>query len=794
MKKTIRLLAIILLSIFQGQSIVAQNYAPGTDIIGFGYDVFGEYANQKSKKSYCLFEYKQYSNQMIGNKTYSVPQKVIIENISEHIIKTVSGESVREYASNLSAQVGLAYDGLFFSGSVNSSISQSTSGSTMSYYFTYMDANTKWRISLDTRNIDALKTMLEPQFKIDIDNMDPAELFETYGTHYIASAYLGGRADYNSISTISENTVTRDIELAVEAKYKSVSGNTALSSSNQNTLKNAKTETKLRVIGGNSEYANNIADPVTYEKWASGIADMPVLCDFDNKSLRPIWEFASTPKRKNQLQAEFEKLLKKYPLPAEIAQSIRFTNKFFFVKNKADGLYMDMKGYHLYAEAKSGRVQCFEKDVNDQGVQGADRFIKVIGHATESDYVFLQPQHSDFVMDIAGGAKTAGAQVQLWDKGVNNAGQMFKLVAVENEKNTYYVQVKSSGLYLTGNGKNAITQEALTNADKQKWVFEPANPYVEMAPPPAEKYAIQNVMGKRFIDVPGANKNAQMKNALLQLWDMDHDPDRYMIFHKSTISNYFVIQPMHSAYVWDIEGESKENTARLQLWERHDRDGQLFSFEFAGEPLTYFIVNKRSGKVIDASNTHVGTNGCPLIQYDKHGGDNQKWKLYMAPMWHMPPAGQNFYIKCSYSDKYFDLGGADTENNINGKELITWNLDGGGDRIFKIISANAHSWVNIQIQNGGRFVSIPSNRSENGVSLIIHDKTNGNDQKFAIMPTSPTTFVLRTNNWKAVDVEGGTVTENGKRILQWDTHFGASQQFQLIYADGPNKGQVYRFF
>lgn len=108
-----------------------------------------------------------------------------------------------------------------------------------------MDSNTKWRISLDTRNMDKLKSILEPQFKQDIDNMEVMKLFETYGTHYIASAYIGGRADFTSISTMSGSTKTSDISLAVEAKYKAVSGNKNLEKKYSETLSNSKQRQNL---------------------------------------------------------------------------------------------------------------------------------------------------------------------------------------------------------------------------------------------------------------------------------------------------------------------------------------------------------------------------------------------------------------------------------------------------------------------------------------------------------------------------------------------------------------------
>ena len=212
MKK--QLIAIIFAVIYS-LNLSAQTQTPGLDVLGYGYDVFGNYADQASKKRYCLFKYSNFRNIPIGSSQYSVPQYVFLENISKHKITTVSGESMREYSKSQSATVGLEADAMFFSASVNTSFNSSQSGSERYFYYTYRDANTKWRISFDERSYDNLSEMLDPQFKKDLISMAPDRLFELYGTHYIARAYLGGRADFNTTSKITKQTNTKEITIAV---------------------------------------------------------------------------------------------------------------------------------------------------------------------------------------------------------------------------------------------------------------------------------------------------------------------------------------------------------------------------------------------------------------------------------------------------------------------------------------------------------------------------------------------------------------------------------------------------
>ncbi len=777
------IIAVLMLSLVTNE-VKAQTQTPGLDVLGFGYDVFGQYADQSSTKEFCLFTYSGFTNKPIGSNTYSVPKLVQLKNISKHITKTVSGSSLREYSKSLSAEVGLSVDAMFFSGSINSSYSQSSSGQTAHYYFTYMDANTKWRVSLDNRNIEALKAMLDPQFKKDLNNpnVSPANLFETYGTHYVASAYLGGRADYTSVSDVSQNTNTQDIAVAVEAEYKAVSGNSKLSKSQSETLKNAKTTTKLVVTGGNSEFANDISDPVTYEKWASGIATMPVLCDFDKNSLRPIWELCNSSTRKAQLKAEFAKMLKKHPLPAAMSGALRVRNKVFFIASEADGLYIDIPGYHFDAQRKNGtKVSIFPKDNREAGLQGIDRFIKVIPHATEPDYVFLQPQHSDLVLDVRGGSKNAGTKIQLWNVGNNNVAQMFKLIVVDGKSNTYYIQNKNSGLYLTSHGKNQqLTQEKITKAKNQQWKFEPARAEDMASMRTNLAFAFKNVAANRYMDLAGTGASAKTKDSHIILWDMDYFPDRYAQLFKSNIDNYYYVQQMHSKYVWDIESGEKTNGAKLQLWDKNSKEGQLFRFIYAGSAMTFKIENRGSKKYLDANNSAISQNGCPIQIWDGNGQKNQLWKLEPLKEWYAPEKPVKVKIKVAFSNKYLDIEGSGANAKVNGKKLQIWDMDNGADRFFTIKRSGDHSWIWFEL-NGGKHIDVWHEQvNVNKTPLQVWDAHNGKSQKFAIHPTGRYTCMIVSQGWKALTVRDSKISENGSDIILWNQHYGSSQQFQLI--------------
>ena len=787
-------LLVVVILIFLSGNVFGQTQTPGLDILGYGYDVFGNYADQASKKKYCLFNYTNFTNVPIGSNQYSVPEYVFLENISKHKVSTVSGESMREYSKSQSASVGLGVDGMFFSASINTSFSESNSGSVRHYYYTYRDANTKWRISFDERDYDNLDKILNPRFKQDLATMDPAKLFDLYGTHYISSAYLGGRADYNTVSDVSSSTKTSDIAVAVEASYGAVNGSASVSESQENTLKNSKTKEKLTFTGGNSEFANNISDPVAYQNWASGIAKMPVLCDFDKNSLKPIWNFCVDPKRKEALKAEFAKMVKAHPLPPAMSGSLKASNQVFFVSSEADGLYIDLPGYHFDAQRKNGTaVSTSPKDNQEAGLQGIDRFIKVIPHAIESDYVFLQPQNSDLVLDVVGGSTDPGTVVHLWDMDGNNVAQMFKLVEVDGKKDTYFLENKNSKLYLTshGNGKQ-ITQEAVTKEENQQWRFEPAQASDMASMRTNRGFSFQNVEGKRYMDLAGDGIKTKTKDGHIVLWDMHSAPDRYAQLHKSNLDGYYYVQQMHSKYVWDIEGGKTNNGAKLQLWDQKNTKAQQFKFIYADSAMTFKIENRGSGKYIDASSKGLDQNGCPVQIWDRHEGENQKWKLEILPEWYTPEKPLKVKVKVAYTNKYWDIEGPGSNAKVNGKKLQIWSMDNGEDRFFTVKKSGDYDWIWFEM-DGGKRISVNNGQiNVNRTGFVIWDAGNDDSQKYAIHPTSKNTCIIISKGWKAFEVRGGKekINENGSDIILWDQNYGASQQFQLI---DPATGQAIDF-
>lgn len=124
--------------------------------------------------------------------------------------------------------------------------------------------------------------------------------------------------------------------------------------------------------------------------------------------------------------------------------------------------------------------------------------------------------------------------------------------------------------------------------------------------------------------------------------------------------------------VFDIEGNSLNQGARLIQWPYHGGSNQMFTFEPLGDG-SYKIISKRSGLVLDVSGGSTA-QGAQIIQWPFHGGDNQRFFIDDAAV------GQ-YRIRSKKSNLVLDVAGASMSQ---GAPVIQWPKNGGANQIFGI--------------------------------------------------------------------------------------------------------------
>ncbi|SRR6056297_353568 len=149
-------------------------------------------------------------------------------------------------------------------------------------------------------------------------------------------------------------------------------------------------------------------------------------------------------------------------------------------------------------------------------------------------------------------------------------------------------------------------------------------------------YYIRCVANQKYLDIPGYGHRASKDNgADVQLWNLDKGMDRRVKFIPAG-NGYYHIRFQHAKMNMDVHGcysgewfcgtYKDEKGANVQIWSAGSSKPQEWKLDQIN-PGEFRIINRYSGKVLDANGHRLNDNGCEVQQWDWHGGDNQLWEL-----------------------------------------------------------------------------------------------------------------------------------------------------------------------
>ncbi|TAJ08117.1 hypothetical protein DMA11_21730 [Marinilabiliaceae bacterium JC017] len=309
-------------------------------------------------------------------------------------------------------------------------------------------------------------------------------------------------------------------------------------------------------------------------------------------------------------------------------------------------------------------------------------------------------------------------------------------------------------------------------------------------------YSIFNVGLGKYMEVNEAWTAPFDDEKIMTFSSSSNNPDSYFFIDKKT--KYFTIQPMNCKCTIGPSGKHHLIPIVVTHTTNNLTACDLLFEPVPGKKETYYIkVPKRNTYLIGCKNT-LNTNH-NLIETNTYVDESsrkipdntrQQWKLVkLSDHYAYVNPNQKFMIKSATSDHYWDLkGDSDNSTNKNGTTLwLSREMLHTNDKRYKL-KRDQGNWVYIQVQNGGRNINVDKgNLNRKGQPLELWDrKSDLTGQRFAIIPTSPTTCVI-------VTYTGLALQDIDRKIKQTTLNFTPRQHWKLIYADGPNKGKTYSF-
>lgn len=311
----------------------AQVRASIEDFLGKGYKGYQFYANPKSC-TLPLFD-------------LSASDAVSIQKAPSYRGRFVSGESLSEFYNAFSANISVSGSYNKFSGEITSNFTNSVLNNRSHSFIASHITQTYYRLILS----DAAPLL--PQVETDLQQMEPTQLWDKYGTHYLQSIYIGGRISFSSYIDRAKIEQGYDLEATVEAAYlEFVKGKASAGTVNKSVFDQVVRNREVDVMGGDPAKANSIMDGSgqasdAFNAWSASVPAYMSISDFADNGLIPIYELVADPERHALLKAAWTTymadntaaVLKQAP-PKPVKK-----DAFFYLKS-SDGRYYSQAPYN----------------------------------------------------------------------------------------------------------------------------------------------------------------------------------------------------------------------------------------------------------------------------------------------------------------------------------------------------------------------------------------------------------------------------------------------------------------
>lgn len=274
--------------------------------IGFGYDIFGKYADYESKKTGQFFDYGK-----IRQEEERSGRKLIVNEKMSNIDSVIhEGRTVSELGKSFKLEAGLSTKIFQFSAEINAAFSTQHEEMHESEFaqYSYTALTRRQYFDMECFNQPEKYMTSNAWSAINGTNRRYAgsegikNLIADYGTHIIALARLGGRVDYSMTIRTSEIKDSYDLDAFLKIGYGGFFDiEVEVKTEYQESFKkNASSmEKRVKTLGGNRA----VEGKEDLKAWVESVyAGEQVLMGFEKQSLRPIWQFCTDSKRAKEIE------------------------------------------------------------------------------------------------------------------------------------------------------------------------------------------------------------------------------------------------------------------------------------------------------------------------------------------------------------------------------------------------------------------------------------------------------------------------------------------------------------
>lgn len=438
-------------------------------------------------------------------------------------------------------------------------------------------------------------------------------------------------------------------------------------------------------------------------------------------------------------------------------------------------------------------------------------------------YTIRSAVNQNYVLDISGGSKDSGANLQAWT-GWYVKQQKF---AIEDIGGGYYtIRALHSGHYVdvayghSENGTNIWQCSYIADSDAQKWKITKNSDGT---------YSFFVKCNGKALDLAGG---VAADGTNIQLYDANGTAAQKWVLEATPVLTegiYKLGAKANSNYVLNVAGNSKDNGANVWLWEAANNNSDRWVVQATSDGY-YTLRETTSNKYLDVANGGKA-NGTNVQLYTGNGTDSQKWSAIQNG-----DGTWSFYSKVS--GKALDIANGTTANGTNVQtyqpnysSAQRWTMlpqKSINDGVYQILSntnnnaalnvagdskesgANIHIWNNggydaykvairhlgdgmysIRMLNSGMYIGVTAGAVTPGNNVFQTTELT-DSAKWRILPNEDGTYCFtNVGNNLHLDRAGGK-NDNGTNILVWKPSTSDPQKWKLNATQPTNMAGVYQ--
>jgi hypothetical protein len=283
----------------------------GTNLLGFGYDIFGTFLLSPTQK--CLNLSDDNSVEVsFGDYTYYYPAECSTTSDIPAEMSMTEGTSMYSYTKTVNQTYSLGVEYGAFSGSASAEFSSQDSYESETYVGTVSEIYNGYGVKIQT-DISEWESsgLLESSFKLALlavansltsegQNSDTLtatlDFFNQYGSYIVTGVIVGGACSYSAYSSTETVSSINSFSTQMEASYSYLTGSASYEEQYEENKSTQYSSSSLEIKGGDPT-GLDLTNSQDFATWSSTISANPDVLDFYrtsganiNQGIVPVWD------------------------------------------------------------------------------------------------------------------------------------------------------------------------------------------------------------------------------------------------------------------------------------------------------------------------------------------------------------------------------------------------------------------------------------------------------------------------------------------------------------------------